>query len=1064
MSRMEFKVEMDVLNQGSMTTIDVRVVDRSIIDDEDLEHIFGSFPEDDTDRIDSEVYKPFVGIDMFYDQEASLKGIVLVSGTQALVIRVPADIAKKSAAAYEKETKEAAKKAKTQSSGKAKEKMKGQPVVPRTTSLDRLRKLLQSNLVGFGMAQISLTLWHFLRERVNGVNLSTVLSKPIQPPVIPTEKKDPSSTTDADKRTDGSAQKSSKGGSRKKGRQGGSSAPKKGPEKRNPDKPEAKENDTETVKPVSSPDDEVLNLDRLPISPGEVVQEIFPKVEKITINSLFMGEHEAIDLQERVGEAAIRAWIAFIVADNLKAKVQNAPVVKPSFLPDRELTFFAESMVTKWKFLGETSPVRTLQLKDYDFGGDEVESRNYANKIRASKYQYMAYSQDGNEKRYFLKRSNKKTNKHTRLAENEDESEEEQAPPSQPSQDDGWTVSRGGRRGHQQRRKGQVRNFSAEDFEHREPEPSTPDPESRGIHVDIPEDTEVFLYGREEDTSSDKAHDMFLLRLLEGRGSLHGPKYKDCAFIRRVWFPNLAQIRIGEERNARKSKSKKERGKQDFVYDSWGDDTDEDEAARIQALSLTEGNEDRDDETEDENVGSDDPKRGVTLPDIPLNSSQLGVIGRIVAPNPNRRPRATLVHGPPGTGKTSTIAAAVIILAKLDEPVWIVAQSNVGIRNVAEKLQEVGLQEFVLLVAQEYSSYWEKRYKSLKGYYFLSNLLSKPQYQKRLFESKHLFYKHRSTLTSVCWFGDPNQLPPYGSSDGAEIKDIFKMDHLLANSRLLDTSYRLPVPVAKFISDRMYKGELKPFVKHKVQDPRKAVVFVDVASGEEERAGNEGRSWKNTAEAEIVIQLVQKYYERRVKQDWEEEERQLEYAVITPYEGQRAYVQSMMEDAGLRDRQGNEADYIITTIAKTGSPGFLTSQNRMNVLLTRCKRGLVVVTQKDFAQRTDSLLRGLIYSLEPYNPWVSAEDVIAGYVNLPGSPALNKRPTPQVARPVPASRTSLPPRPGAAPSPVTGSSPLAAQVVRQGLVPQSELPPNPTVKGAWGNSAGVNRVKSAWSR
>lgn len=130
----------------------------------------------------------------------------------------------------------------------------------------------------------------------------------------------------------------------------------------------------------------------------------------------------------------------------------------------------------------------------------------------------------------------------------------------------------------------------------------------------------------------------------------------------------------------------------------------------------------------------------------------------------------------------------------------------------------------------------------------------------------------------------------------------------------------------------------------------------------------------------------------------------------------------------------------------------MSSINRINVMLTRCKRGLIVVTQKDFIQRVGGLLLGLCFSLEPYDPWVSAEDVEEGYVPMPGSPAPNVRPPPSPEPTVPRSRFDLPPLPGGRPR-VT-----AAQIIQRGLVPPESLTSAP-VKGPWGQQQGLARVK-----
>jgi hypothetical protein len=219
----------------------------------------------------------------------------------------------------------------------------------------------------------------------------------------------------------------------------------------------------------------------------------------------------------------------------------------------------------------------------------------------------------------------------------------------------------------------------------------------------------VQVYGREQATMSENARDMFVLRLLEGRGSLRGPEYQDCEFVRRVWFPSRAQTETGKKREANNAPAEVKKERYDWVEGSWGDDTDEEEAA-LALKNKVPDSELIDYNTEDDELGDDLPLHEVlrVVPQLTnkINPSQLKVIGRVTAPNPMGRTRATLVHGPPGTGKTSTITAAAIRLVKSGEFVWIVAQSNVGISNVADKLRKIEFHDFVLIVADEYYVWW----------------------------------------------------------------------------------------------------------------------------------------------------------------------------------------------------------------------------------------------------------------------------------------------------------------------------------------------------------------------
>lgn len=61
--------------------------------------------------------------------------------------------------------------------------------------------------------------------------------------------------------------------------------------------------------------------------------------------------------------------------------------------------------------------------------------------------------------------------------------------------------------------------------------------------------------------------------------------------------------------------------------------------------------------------------------------------------------------GPPGTGKTTTIAAASRIWDLCKLPVWIVAHSNVAVKNIAETLFKKDV-DYRLLVSKEFYEEW----------------------------------------------------------------------------------------------------------------------------------------------------------------------------------------------------------------------------------------------------------------------------------------------------------------------------------------------------------------------
>ena len=68
--------------------------------------------------------------------------------------------------------------------------------------------------------------------------------------------------------------------------------------------------------------------------------------------------------------------------------------------------------------------------------------------------------------------------------------------------------------------------------------------------------------------------------------------------------------------------------------------------------------------------------------------------------------------GPPGTGKTTTIACALRYWESCGQPVGVIARSNVGVKNIARSLFEnktkVGKPSvnFKLIVSKEFHFEW----------------------------------------------------------------------------------------------------------------------------------------------------------------------------------------------------------------------------------------------------------------------------------------------------------------------------------------------------------------------
>ncbi|KAH8117829.1 hypothetical protein DFH11DRAFT_1723846 [Phellopilus nigrolimitatus] len=67
----------------------------------------------------------------------------------------------------------------------------------------------------------------------------------------------------------------------------------------------------------------------------------------------------------------------------------------------------------------------------------------------------------------------------------------------------------------------------------------------------------------------------------------------------------------------------------------------------------------------------------------------------------------SVIQGPPGTGKTTVIAAyTASLLSDPKATLWIIAQSNVAVKNIGEKLVNADIRDWVLLVSDDFLKGW----------------------------------------------------------------------------------------------------------------------------------------------------------------------------------------------------------------------------------------------------------------------------------------------------------------------------------------------------------------------
>ena len=246
---------------------------------------------------------------------------------------------------------------------------------------------------------------------------------------------------------------------------------------------------------------------------------------------------------------------------------------------------------------------------------------------------------------------------------------------------------------------------------------------------------------------------------------------------------------------------------------------------------------------------------------------------------------------------------------------------------------------------------------------------------------------------AVALVGDHRQLPPTVMSRDAERAGMSRslFDRLQAQGLppvLLDVQFRMHPALAAFPAERFYGGELRSGTPAARRSPpagfpwpalpppappesggvdgaintnatravrRSPVAFVSVDDGEEESVGE---SWANAAEVGVVMTVVAGLLAGG-------ELRARDVGIITPYAAQvhrlRAAAAALalpaparreLEISSVDGFQGREKEAVVFSAVRASAGGasgvgFLSDPRRVNVMLTRARRGLVVVGSRE---------------------------------------------------------------------------------------------------------------------
>ena len=214
--------------------------------------------------------------------------------------------------------------------------------------------------------------------------------------------------------------------------------------------------------------------------------------------------------------------------------------------------------------------------------------------------------------------------------------------------------------------------------------------------------------------------------------------------------------------------------------------------------------------------------------------------------------------------------------------------------------------------------------------------------------------------------GDHRQLPPTVISETAEIgglgQSLFeRLNKCGVSTQMLTTQYRMHPIIREFPSARFYDNLLDDGCSKQQRQPPAGLLWPDwdnplafIPVDGSEQQDEDGGSRSNIAEAAKVLSVVDGLLEIG---DLDTND----IGVITPYNGQVRVLADLFEQAGGRGQgekysgleiksvdgyQGREKEVIVFSTVRAnehGEVGFLSDKRRLNVALTRAKRGLVII-------------------------------------------------------------------------------------------------------------------------
>jgi DNA replication ATP-dependent helicase Dna2 len=332
-----------------------------------------------------------------------------------------------------------------------------------------------------------------------------------------------------------------------------------------------------------------------------------------------------------------------------------------------------------------------------------------------------------------------------------------------------------------------------------------------------------------------------------------------------------------------------------------------------------------------------------------------------------------LIHGPPGTGKTYTIARLIRAFVERGDRVLLAAFTNRAVDNALEALLDQGFTDVVRMGTEsgvredmahlrlETTGDPAARAAALESAPVVAattaacgSRVMRSQSFDVVVADEASQLTEPDTLAAInrgdrfVLVGDHRQLPPVVQSDAGLETSLFErlIETYPDAAVMLDRQYRMSQRIQAFASREFYDGQLRPAtadvagqrVADLGLDPSREDVYDGVAFVPVEGTPEPHR---DQAEAKRVAEIVEAYLDAGAEPG--------DLGVIAPFRAQVSTIAPLVPEGVTVDTvdrfQGSSTEILLVSFTASGSldgPLF-EDERRMNVALTRAKKALVLV-------------------------------------------------------------------------------------------------------------------------